>query len=44
MNDSTDFAGITLSAELYIYSWGHFGCFDDKSSMTSDNLLLKRIC
>lgn len=39
MNDSTCSAGITLSAELYMYSCGHLGCADDKVSRTSASLL-----
>lgn len=38
-NDSTESAGITLSAELYMYNCGQLGCFDDNMLITSESLL-----
>jgi hypothetical protein len=39
VNDSTDPAGMTLSAELYIYNCGQLGCPDDNKLSTSESLL-----
>jgi hypothetical protein len=38
-NDSTESAGITLSAELYMYNCGQPGCFVDNMLKTSESLL-----